>query len=296
MMAAGAWPIVFRGGLADPRGYDAYAAMIVSPPPAALCDPGAPPRRPRDERRADAAPRRRPRRPYAAALAAQLSCSPPPRPPRARMRGWRRSPATTSLTHDLARARPPRLAAPRHGRRLGRDRGHAVIRRAFDVAVAAAASHWPRRCWRRRRSRSGSTKPRPGALPPAARRSPTVARFEVIKLRTMVSGRRVHRCGHGGRRRRSSHHARRRAAAPDLARRAAEPRQRAARRDEPDRPAADAARADRGLRRAPAPAPGRQARHHRLGPGQRARLAAVVGARSSSTSTTSSIARCGSTC
>jgi glycosyltransferase involved in cell wall biosynthesis len=31
MMSHGAWPIVFRGGLADPRGYDlAYGAMIVS--------------------------------------------------------------------------------------------------------------------------------------------------------------------------------------------------------------------------------------------------------------------------
>ena len=73
-------------------------------------------------------------------------------------------------------------------------------------------------------------------------------------------------------------------------------RQRAARRDVADRPAPDAAGAGRAVHRAPARAPRDQARDHRLGAGQRPRVAAVVASGSSSTSTTSSTARSRSTC
>ena len=61
-------------------------------------------------------------------------------------------------------------------------------------------------------------------------------------------------------------------------------------------PRPDAAGAGRAVHRAPARAPGGEARHHRLGAGQRPRVAAVVASASSSTSTTSSTARWRSTC
>ena len=99
--------------------------------------------------------------------------------------------------------------------------------------------------------------------------------FELLKLRTMVVGAEKKGAGLRGRRGRQPHHARRAAPAPDLARRAAAALERRARRDEPDRAAADAALPGREVHRAPAPAARRAAGAHRLGAGPRPRDAAV---------------------
>jgi hypothetical protein len=120
--------------------------------------------------------------------------------------------------------------------------------------------------------------------------------FDVLKLRTMVTGAeqmgaglavsegdtRITRVG--------------RCCGRTVARRGAQSRQRPARRDGDRRPAPDGARAGRPLHRAPARAPRGQARITGLGAGQRAHRAAVGRAASSSTSGTSSIAPGAWTC
>ena len=123
MMSHG-WPILVRGGLLDPRGWPPrYALMIASHRWLRFAAPflhllslrsrlGAGGARPARRRRpagpgrpAPAVPRRALLRPHA----------------------------------GVDRLRPLRLAAPRHGGRLGAGGGHAVTRRLFDVVVAGAA-------------------------------------------------------------------------------------------------------------------------------------------------------------
>ncbi len=98
--------------------------------------------------------------------------------------------------------------------------------------------------------------------------------FELLKLRTMVVGA-ERRGGLRRRPRRRADHARRPSPPPALGRRAAAALERAPRRDEPDRPAADARLPGRALHAAPAAPARRQARAHRVGADPRPRRAAV---------------------
>ena len=297
MMSHG-WPIVFKGGLADPRGYSPlYALMIVSH---RLLRYGTPflhvltaiatlalLRRGRiyqaGRRRAGRAARRRVLRFEGQAGAGRPLLRP---------------------DHGRARRRPVRLAAPRHARRVGRARGHALTvapylssrrKRALDLALAGGALL--------------VASPIVALATVAVRleshgspiyRQPRVGKdghdFEVIKLRTMVSGAEHIGAGMAVDAGRRPDHPRRRAAAPDVDRRAAEPDQRAARRDVPGRPAADAAQVRStptptasgcGWRCARASAAGRRSMAARRCPGPSG---------SSWTSGTSSTRRCGSTC
>ena len=189
MMSHG-WPIVIKGGLADPRGYSPlYALMIVSH---RLLRYGTPFLHvllgDRDARAAASRRRLQGRGGRAGGARGR-------RVRRRRREAGARRPLLRP--HDRrARRRPVRLAAPRHPRRLGRARGHAVVvapylssrrKRALDlalsggallvaapvIAVAAAAvrleSHGHPIYRQHRVGKDGHG-------------------FEVIKLRTMVSG------------------------------------------------------------------------------------------------------------
>ena len=233
MMSHG-WPIVVKGGLADPRGYSPlYALMIVSH---RLLRYGTPflhvLARARDARAA--APRRASTR-----LAARRAgrAARPPRSP-----ACRRAPAAGRpllRAHDRrARRRPVRLAAPRHAGRLGRAGGHAVRSRLPALAPQARARRRAvrRRAARRQRAgRRARRASRSGWSPTATRSTASAAsartgtRFEVYQAAHDGLRRRAHGRGDGGRRGRRPHHPRRRAPAPDVDRRAAEPGQRAAR-------------------------------------------------------------------
>ena len=94
----------------------------------------------------------------------------------------------------------------------------------------------------------------------------------------MVAGAEFTGAGLAIQRGRRPDHAARELAAPLLARRAPEPVERGARRDVDRRPAADAARARSSSTPSASAGAWRSSRDHRLGPGQRPRVAAVAGA------------------
>ena len=230
-MMSHTWPIMLTGGILDPRGYSPlYAFEIVSHRLLRYVTPFlhviALVTSIRLRYRAALGGQRRPR-----------SCSPPAPAfggggPAVQARALLRA------RHRVARGRPLRLPAHRHARRLGEGRGHAMIARALDLVVASVAllvsspfllvatiairveSPGSPIYRQRRIGRDGEP-------------------FEMLKLRTMVSGAEHHGAGmavnYGDPRITRVGHV----PAPLLDRRAAEPRERAARRDVGGRAAPD---------------------------------------------------------
>ena len=145
------------------------------------------------------------------------------------------------------------------------------------VAGVGAASLDRRRCSLRSRwSRSGSSRTATRSTASAAS-GKDGAPFEMLKLRTMVTGAEHIGAGPGRQRGRHAHHPRRRAPAPHLARRAAEPASTccAARCRSSGRGPTVQVQVDQYTDAPARPARG-QAGHHRLGAGQRPRVAAVA--------------------
>ena len=261
MMSHG-WPIVVKGGLADPRGYPPlYALMIVSH---RLLRYGTPFLHVLTALATLAL--LRPRR-------ASTGSRRPPRPrcsPRRSPSGSARTPAARRpllrADHGGARRRPVRLAAPRHAGRLGRAGGHAVNRylhsrrkRALDLAVAGALLALSAPVVGARRARGPARVARAPDLPPAPRR-PQGPRVRGLQAAHDGLRRRAHGRRDGRRRGRHADHARRRDPAAHVDRRAAEPGQRHQRRDVAGRPAADDPGPGRPVHRPPAAAARRQAR------------------------------------
>ena len=178
--------------------------------------------------------------------------------------------------HGLARRRPVRLAAHRHAGRAGRRRrarGEPRCSTCFIAALALVgelAACCVGAIVAIRLESHGLAD-----LPPA-RVGKDGEPFEMLKLRTMVSG--AETMGAGMAVNYGDPRITRVGAlpAPLLARRAAQPRERAARRDVDRRPAPDHPGAGRPVHRAPAPPARGEARHHRLGAGERPRVAAVA--------------------
>ena len=304
-MMSHTWPIVLRGGMLSPRGYPpGYALMILSHRLLRYATPAAAPARPGRERRARGARRRerctssRSRCSSALLLGAAARRRVPAAPAADR--------ALLRAHHSLARGGAVGLAAPRHRRRLGGGRGHAL---SWAPDAASERRDPPRHRRRRLRDRARRSARRVLALAAIAirleRRGPVIYRQRRIGLHGATvrraeaahdgRRRRAHRRGPGGQRGRRAHHARGRAPAAHLARRAAEPGERAARRHVADRPAPDAAGAGRAVHRAPARAPGDASRASPAGRRSTAARRCRGRSGSSSTCTTSSTARWRST-
>ncbi len=257
----------------SPRGYGRATADDLQPPRAALRDARAAPRSrsPPTSRSSRSVPgRSTSSRSRSSSRCCSPRCSPARCAPRplllARYYVLMNASLAAGLWDYLRHGTPPAGRPPRARGDPSRVRRRRVA--ALALVLSAPPCSPPR-------SRSGSSRAGPRSTASAASGCDG-AQFDVLKLRTMVAGAEHDRRRARRRRGRRAHHARRRAAAPHLARRAAQPAERAARRDVADRPAPDAARAGRAVHRAPArPARG-QARDHRLGAGQRPRLAAVV--------------------
>ena len=274
-MMSHTWPIVIQGGMLSPRGYrPLYALADLLPPRAALRHAVPPPDRARRQRRRCCAAGRV----YVARRSLPSSrCSP------------RRC---SAARHPLAAAPARPLLRARHGlarRRalvdwlrtgtpagVGEGRGHAVTR-ALDVLVARARARAHRAAARRSPlSRSGSS--RTGRPIYRQRR---VGRdgepFEMLKLRTMVSGAEQHR-------RRASRSTTATRASPASARSCAASRSTSCRTSSTCCAARcrSSARARRSRRRSTSTPPRQrrrlevQAGHHRLGAGERPRVAAVA--------------------
>ena len=279
MMSHG-WPIVLRGGMLSPRGYDPlYALMIfshrilryLSPflhlialgTSIALLGSGWV---------------------YVAAVAAQgavlLAALLAPVVPRAPAAGR----ALLRADDRVAGRGPVGLARARHAGGLGAGRGDAMSEslREFaasqaliDIVLAAIGSVVSAPLVALLAVAIRLESPRPSDLPPDARRQ---GRRAVLDLQAADDGarRRVHRRRAGDPGGRRPDHARRRAAAALLARRAAEPMERGARGDVDRRATPNNPGPGRAVHRAPARPPRREARDHRLGAGQRSGLAAMA--------------------
>ena len=273
-MMSHAWPIVLRGGLLSPRGYPPlYALMIVSH---RLLRYGAPFLHVGALVASLAA--RRSRAPfYAVALALQLAL--------ARRGAARASPAAAPAARrallrpddGVGRRRAVGLAAPRDPGRLGAGGGHALSmapanlrrrrrrgRAAARVAGARArADRDPAGVARGARSTASGA----SAATAASSTCSSCARWSTgaeqigAGLAVDAGDARITRVGALLRRTSIDE-------LPNLVNVLQG-------RDGDRRPAPDAARAGRAVHRARARAPRRAARHHRLGAGQRARLAAV---------------------
>ena len=186
-MMSHAWPIVLRGGLLSPRGYPPlYALMIASHRAAALRHAVPARRRAGRQRRACSASGWV----YVVALVAPGRAA---RPPRSRARVVRVAPAARRALlrpdHGVDRRRAVGLAAPRArrpagARRRARGDGAARLRRRASPG---------RRCWSRRRccssrcSRSAWSRAAARSTASAAS-ARTASAFDVLKLRTMVTG------------------------------------------------------------------------------------------------------------
>ena len=296
-MMSHTWPIVLRGGMLSPRGYPpGYALMIFSHRLLRYADAGL----------------------HVLALVANIAL----RRAGAGTSTWSRSRCSSRCCSPrcspaLLRARPLLIAryyvlttaSPaaglwdwlRHGTAglLGRRRGNAMI--TPRAARSSSLSPPPRSC---------SPRPLLARRDVAIRlesRGPAIYRQRRVGLRRRAV--RHAQAAHDGRRRRAH---RRRArdqrrttrASRASARCCGAPRSTSC----PTCSTCCAARcrsigprptmpvAGRPVHRAPARAPGRQARHHRLGAGQRPRLAALVRADRARPATTSSTARSRSTC
>ena len=189
-------------------------------------------------------------------------------------------------------------------RRFGLTRSSRVLKRAFDLVGASVGLVLLAPLLAVIAVAIRLDSPRPGVLPPAARRA---RRLRLRDGQVPHDGRR-RRPPQGGAarpqrgrgpvqdRRRPADHARRALPAPHLARRAAAAVQRAARRDEPRRPAAARARRGRPPGRGLAPPPaGPHAGHDRPLAGARLARASRCARWSSSTTSTSPTGRCGAT-
>ncbi len=190
-MMSHAWPIVLRGGLLSPRGYDPlYALMIAShrllryaSPALHVAIVAARARRSRAAR--SSAPRSPPtrrcwRRRWPAARAARAAAA---------------AGALLRAHHRLARRRALRPPAPRHAGGLGRARrargeppGYARQARARRRArggrrccCSASAARRSRRC-------SSGSRPTGTRSTASAASAATAQPFELYKLRTMVTG------------------------------------------------------------------------------------------------------------
>ena len=273
-MMSHSWPIVLRGGMLSPRGYGPlYALMIASHRVLRYVD-AVPPR---GGARAERCPRR---------VAAPGRCTGSPsrlqvalrrrraaRPRRARAPAARRP--LLRADAGLAGGRAVGLAAPRHAGRLGARGGHAV-KRAMDVVIASGGLLLGGPVLARGDGGDPAREPGPPDLPPAAHRT---RRPAVRPLQAPHDGARgrAHRRGDGGQRGRLAHHPRRRLPAPHLAGRAAEPRQRPARAR--CRSSARGRRSRSRWSSTPSASAGAwrcKPGDHRLGAGERARVAALV--------------------
>ena len=287
------WPIVLRGGMLSPRGYDPlYALMIVSHRILryAVAVP-APDRAGREHRVCSGRGGctwwrwRSSSRVLAAALLAR--------------RGAGEAAADRPLLRAddrVARRRPVGLAAPRHGGGLGAGGGDAVTPSARSTSLSRCSASVADRPARRRCSRLAiRLESRGHPIYTQTRVGKDGAPFQIYKLRTMVHGAEFTGAGLAIQEGDDADHAARQLPAPLLARRAAEPVERAARRDVDRRPATDAAGPGRAVHASASAAGSRSSPGSPAGPRSTAARRCRGPSGSSSTSGTSSTARCGST-
>ena len=201
--------------------------------------------------------------------------------------------------HDRLRYLGADAAAVEVGRTRSRFRPSCrtslrLVNRALDVALSAAGLAVAAPVLGAAAAAIKLEDGGPGALPADARRQ---GRRRLRAAEAADDGRRRREARRRLRRQRGrrAHHARRPRAAAAVARRAAAALERAPRRDEPDRPAADAPLPGRAVHGAPAPAPRREARASPAGRRSTAARRCRGRSGSSSTSGTSSTARRGST-